>query len=174
MDPPRIISSDVFLLHAIAEIVDNQYVLIQDATRKIVGIVTTSDLSVQFRQLTEPFLLLGEIENHIRSFIHQGGFSVEQLRKSCEGGAERRVVNGVFDMNFGEYIRLLENKECWAQLRFSIDRAIFIESLNKVRRIRNDVMHFDPDGITDEDLDMLRKFVSFLQKLQPMLQPAAL
>jgi CBS domain-containing protein len=69
MEAPRIISSDTSIFDAIGEIVRDQYVLIRDSSNKISGIVTTSDLSNQFRQLTEPFLLLGEIESHIRSII---------------------------------------------------------------------------------------------------------
>jgi hypothetical protein len=38
--------------------------------------------------------------------------------------------------------------------------------LNKVREIRNDVMHFDPDGIPPADLEQLRDFAHFLQRLQ--------
>ena len=61
MDPALIISANKSLFDAIDEIISNQYVLIQESSRKITGIVTTSDLSFQFHQMTEPFLLLGEI-----------------------------------------------------------------------------------------------------------------
>jgi CBS domain-containing protein len=171
MDSPHIITSDTSLFDAITEIVKNQYVLIRDTSNKISGIVTTSDLSLEFRQLTEPFLLLAEIENHVRRLIHRGAYSTEQLRDCCDPKDSDRAVNGVFDLNFGDYIRLLEKKELWTQLQLSIDRVIFTASLDKVREIRNDVMHFDPDGITQSDLDALRKFVSFLQRLQPVLHP---
>jgi hypothetical protein len=43
---------------------------------------------------------------------------------------------------------------------------VVVSHLEKVRQIRNDVMHFDPDGIPDEDLDVLRQFSRFLQTLQ--------
>ncbi len=49
-----------------------------------------------------------------------------------------------------------------------IDRKTFITELNEVRRIRNDVVHFDPDGVGDEDLAFLRRFVTFLQRLQQL------
>jgi hypothetical protein len=35
-----------------------------------------------------------------------------------------------------------------------------------VRIIRNDVMHFDTDGIPLEDLEKLREFARFLRLLQ--------
>jgi hypothetical protein len=47
-----------------------------------------------------------------------------------------------------------------------LDRKAFIENLNSVPRIRNDVMHFDPDGIPPEDLQVLRLFAAFLARLR--------
>jgi len=41
-----------------------------------------------------------------------------------------------------------------------------MEKFESVRRIRNDVMHFDPDGIPEKDLMTLREFARFLQRLQ--------
>ncbi len=143
------------------------YVLVRASDRRISGIVTASDLSLQFRQLTEPFLLLGEIENHVRRLI-DSRFSVDELRECCDPDDTRREVQGVADLTFGEYIRLLQKPERWAKLGIAIDRAIVVTQLDKVREIRNDVMHFDPDGIPPEDLEVLRDFSQFLQKLQAM------
>lgn len=165
MEPPREISADTSLFAAIDTIVAHEYVLVRDPTRKIVGIVTTSDLSLQFLQLGEPFLLLGEIENHIRRLI-SGRFSGAELssaRDPVNGIAE---VSDVSDLTFGEYIRLLENPGRWTRLGLAIDRGVFLEQLGKIRLIRNDVMHFDPDGIAPLDLEMLRRFVRFMQGLR--------
>lgn len=41
-----------------------------------------------------------------------------------------------------------------------------MEKFENVRRIRNDVMHFDPDGIPERDLQAIREFARFLQRLQ--------
>jgi hypothetical protein len=69
-------------------------------------------------------------------------------------------------LTFGEYIRLLENPERWERLQLTIDRALFCKNLDRVRAIRNDVTHFDPDGITPDDLETLRKFTNFLKQLE--------
>jgi hypothetical protein len=47
-----------------------------------------------------------------------------------------------------------------------MNRKTFIKILDRVREIRNDVMHFDPDGIPEQDVEALRQFANFLQKLQ--------
>ena len=43
-----------------------------------------------------------------------------------------------------------------------IDRVTFVKDVDEVRRIRNDVMHFDPEGIDDDDVAkrILRSFRS--------------
>lgn len=79
MENPRVLKLDDSLLHAIDEIVRNEHVLIKDPTDRICGIVTTSGLSMLFRSLTEPFLLLAEIENQIRAFISEAGFTAQEL-----------------------------------------------------------------------------------------------
>ncbi len=167
MEPHQEISSDVSLFAAIDYIIHNEYVLIRDSTKKISGIVTTSDLSLQFLQLGEPFLLLGEIENQIRRLIH-GKFSKDELSGARDPSDSARQISSEADLTFGEYIRLLENPARWSNLKIKIDRTVFIEKLDKVRQIRNDVMHFDPDGIAETDLKTLRDFVSFLQSLSKL------
>ncbi|MEX1361806.1 MAG: CBS domain-containing protein [Nannocystaceae bacterium] len=164
MEEPREISSETSLFDAIDVIVRYQYVLIRNRERQISGIVTTSDLSLQFRQLGEPFLLLGEIENYIRSILH-GRFSAEQVIE-VRDPADPREISRVEDMTFGEYVRLIAKPEHWDLLGLELDRTFFIKNLDRVRQIRNDVMHFDPDGLSDDDLRFLRGFSRFMQKLR--------
>ena len=165
MDEPTVIIDNTSLFDAIFPIINYQYVLVRDATNRISGIVTASDLSTTFRELAEPFLLLDEIENHIRSLIIRSGFTIDQLRSVADEGM-RRDAESVNDLTIGEYIRLLERPESWSQLNLAIDRVSFVGMLDEVRKIRNDVMHFNPDPRRPEDLDPLRKLVGLLQKLR--------
>jgi hypothetical protein len=68
----------------------------------------------------------------------------------------------------GEYIRLLENPTHWDRVTLRIDRRAFIEQLKLVGRIRNDIMHFDPDPLGIDDLATLRQFVAFMQSLREL------
>jgi predicted transcriptional regulator len=160
------ISDERSIFDAIPIVVAHDYVLIRDSTNRISGIITASDLSLQFRELTEPFLLLSEIENLVRNLIGQH-FTPDELKSACESADTSRLdkVETVADLNFGEYIRLLQNPERWSKIGLSIDRVAFCLSLDRVREIRNDVMHFDPDGITNDDLKALRDLTRFLQQL---------
>ncbi|MBK8101496.1 MAG: CBS domain-containing protein [Planctomycetes bacterium] len=167
MEPANEISADTSLFAAIAKIVANQYVLIRGAANRIVGIVTPSDLSIQFGQLAEPFLLLGEIENHVRRLIGDK-FSVDEVKAARDPADAARDVKSVADLGFGEYVRLLSKPERWSKLNLAVDRAVFVAQLDQIRGIRNDVMHFDPDGVAEEDLVTLRKFGRFLMTLQEL------
>ena len=47
----------------------------------------------------------------------------------------------------------------------SIDRKEFVKHLDEVRRIRNDVMHFNPDGLSEEQTKKLRDIAKFFEHL---------
>ncbi len=162
MDEPTEISSDTSLFAAIPTIVDKGYVLIRDQLNVVCGIVTTTDLSLQFRQLAEPFLLLGEIENHLRR-LSVGKFSLDEVQSVKDPGDVDRQIRDLADLSFGEHILLLEKPERWDALGLKIDRATFVKHLNEVKDIRNNVMHFDPDGTAPSELDTLRQFVRLLE-----------
>lgn len=165
MDPHQEIHADAPLIQAIPIIAEHQYVLVRNAAdHRISGIVTATDLSLQFHQLTEPFLVLGDIENHLRRIIATK-FSPEELT-ACRNPVEgARPVNRAEDLTFAEYLTLLGNSDRWARLNLAVDRHAFCAQLARIREIRNAVMHFDPDGIANTDLERLRDFASFLERL---------
>ncbi len=164
MEPHKELNYDAYIFSAIEDIISREYVLIRGSDNIICGIVTTSDLSQQFRILGEPYLLLGEIENYIRRMLHDK-YSMRELRVACIPTEREREIRRISDLTLGEYIRLIENPDNWKKLSINIDRGIFIEKLERIKNIRNDVMHFDPDGMSDDDLTQLREFVRFLQNL---------
>ena len=168
MEAPSEIRSDASLFEAIQQIVEHECVLVRDATRKLTGIITTEDLSRQFAQLGEPFLLLGQIENHVRNLI-ANKFTKAELATVRDPADSSREIEDVSDLTFGEYVRLLQNAKQWTTFAIQIDRKTFTDELRKVGDIRNDVMHFHPDGVGPEDLATLRKFARFLSDLEKKL-----
>lgn len=168
MEAANEIRSDASLFEAIQQIVEHESILVRDATRKLTGIVTTADLSRQFAQLGEPFLLLGQIENHVRNLIANKFTKAElvAVRNPADSGRE---IEDVSDLTFGEYIRLLENPKRWETFAIQIDRKPFTDELKRVGEIRNEVMHFHPDGVGPEDLTTLRKYARFLNDLENKL-----
>ena len=160
----EIISSDTHLFEAVKIIAQKEVVLVRNNENKIAGLVTTSDISLQFGALSEPFLLLSEIENHVRRLI-DGKFSLEELKATRDPNDANRKIDNVANLTFGEYIRLLDKPANWARLGYDLSRAECTKRLREIGRIRNDVMHFHPDGISPQDMDLLRDTRKFLQAL---------
>jgi len=121
MERHQEIRSDASLVSAIGIIAEHQYVLVRGHDQKISGIVTASDLSLQFQQMAEPFLLLGEIENHLRLVISQK-FTPTELKSAKDPADTKRIVTSSADLTYGEYKRLLENPERWDKLNITVDR----------------------------------------------------
>jgi predicted transcriptional regulator len=165
MDQQVEIDTEASIFAVVELLRQNDCVLVRDRTKKINGIITSYDISVTFGKLSEPFLILNEIENHIRALI-EGHFTKEELVQARDPGDSPRPVEDVADLTFGEYVRLLENPLGWRKLGLQIDRAVFINRLDEIRRIRNDVMHFDPEGTDEKDIEKLRDFVEFLRRLR--------
>ena len=171
------ISDDVKVYMERAEIIDGQQpffdavsviartgcVLVRSRDNTITGIVTASDLNDQFLQLAEPFLLVGEIESHIRRVIH-GQFTREEL-VDISRTSDNQTIDHIDNLTFGHYCSLLEDPARWEKLSLKFERTVFVKLLNKIRNIRNNVMHFNPDGLDPEDVRKLRNASRFFQRI---------
>ena len=149
-------------------IVQRDFVFVRSSSdNKITGIVTATDLSEQFQGFSEPFLLLERIEFKIRRLIDDV-FDVETLRAASNDTDPERLskITSASDLNFGEYIRILQQKENWKRLDFVACRKVFCNELDKVRELRNDIMHFHPDLVEGGDFEQLHRFSRLLDKLQ--------
>ena len=152
------------LLSKIPRIMQAGFVFVQANDNTISGIVTTADLSEQFATLASPFLLLAEIERRLRRIIGRT-FTTEDLAAVVDPNDTGREVSSPDDLTLGEYVRLLENGERWAKLGWALDRRVFIEDLQEVRSIRNDVMHFSPDPPGQAQINRLTSFLRWLRAL---------
>lgn len=168
LEPHFEVKGEDSIFDAIRVIQEHDCVLVRSSENKIIGILTATDISGSFEQLSRPFLLLSYVENHLRALI-QPKFKVEDLQTAKDPADADRQISDVSDMTFGEYLRLLENPENWAKLGIGIERSLFVSQLNDVREIRNDVMHFNPEGIEEKDMETLRRFSSFLQSIVALL-----
>lgn len=165
LETAREVSAEDSLFAAIGAVMECDYVLVRGKDKIITGIITASDLTEQFQKLAEPFLLVGEIENGIRRILH-GRFTESELSAIKAPEDKDRKIEGVSDLTFGEYIRLIEAEVNWLKLTLRVDRAEFTKQLHRIREIRNDVMHFDPDGLDPDDIKTLREFSKFLRRLR--------
>jgi hypothetical protein len=163
-DSYRIFQYSASLFDCIPIIIEDEVVLVRDQDNKISGLVTTTDLSTKFKELSEAFLLLGKIEILIRRMINNK-FTKEVIQQAKDPRDTDRVIEKITDMSFGEYVRLLDQDERWARLGVKLDRNTVVERLKQINIIRNEVMHFNPDGPDDKDLELLRSTERFLSEV---------
>jgi predicted transcriptional regulator len=157
----HVLSYETPLLEAIKIVIEKEFALVQKEDKTITGIITLADVSQQFLAIAEPFLLLEEIENHIRHIL-DGKLLIEDIVKYCNPNDPSRTINQIDDLTFGEYVRIFENDGLWKKIGLNIDKILFVKQLDKVREIRNDIMHFEPEGITDAQLIGLNNMSKFM------------
>lgn len=156
---------DCPLMNAIEYVCKNDFAVVVDQTKKPCGIITTADITSQFISNTSPFVYIEQIESQLR-LLMKGAFLLEEIQKVCTEDKRAATITSIDDLTFGEYIRLIENEEQWKHLDLcSVDRTMFIKRMDEVREIRNDVMHFEPAGITSEQTDLLHETSDFLSML---------
>ena len=167
MDPAKEIDFNAPLVDATKWFLEHGYVLVRGETREITGIVTASDIVGQFMELAGPFFAIGEIEGYLRRLVERK-FTTDELNGAARDQYDNQSITGPANLTFGGYRQLLGKQEFWERLGLRIDRREFIKRLDDIRDIRNDVMHFAPDGLAPEDRNKLDDFAKFFRDLVGM------
>ena len=160
---PKIRELSTPLVDAVADVIKHEVILVRDQAKRIVGLVTSTDLSVLLKDVAEAFLRIGEIEHYLRRLVAVH-CSLDELRTTASRETGR-VINGPGDLTFGEYIRLLQDPKRWARLKVRIAQGPAITRLEAVRKIRNHVMHFGEGELTVADRQVLSGTARFVATL---------
>ncbi len=155
------------LIEAVREITKHGTVFVRSRQNLLCGVVTARDVAPVFIELAEPFLLLGQIENHLRGLMERGKLTKVDYKTFVEETDINRLsrTEGPDDLTLGELIRGFERDEIWKKTGLQFDKALFTKRLHEVRLIRNRVMHFSPDGLPPEDVTLLKEARELLGKL---------
>lgn len=157
-----ILSPDTPLIHAVEIVKKHDFAVVLAKDKSLFGIVTVSDITNQFIAETEPFVLMNELENHIRNLMRDK-ILLEDLKRLCE--RDDKKISSIDDLTFGDYIVVFGNEEQWNKLHIAADRKEFILQMNEIREIRNEIMHFRPTGIDDAKRCRIKSVVKYLRKL---------
>ena len=163
------IKNSASIFSAIQIISEYNYVLIRDSEQKISGIITANDIAAQFEETSTPFLRLSEIENHLRGLI-DGKVTIEDVRATCDEKYLPKNFSKISELTFGNYVSIFDHPENWTKIGLRLDKTSFISEIKEVNRVRNEVMHFDPDPIEKDDLIKLRdvaRLFDTIKRLQP-------
>jgi restriction system protein len=160
---PLVVHADQDLLEQLPAIYSAGFVFVRDHDSVICGIVTNADLTSQFGDITAPFFQLGEIERRMRPCI-DAVFSADEL---C-AAVKNRKLTCASDMTFGQYQMLLRDEDRWSRMHWGVDREMFAEHLEDVRKIRNHIMHFGAEPLDGTQRTRLAGFLDVMRHLNPL------
>lgn len=169
MEEAVIINVNRSLFDAARLVAESDCILIRDDQEVISGILTSYDLSVNFAERSEPFLLLEQIEKHVRSYV-ENRLSLSEMQEVHRSPAPEHSITDASKLSFGDYVRILQRPDRWKKVGLSLDQTLFVKELDEVRMIRNKIMHFDPNGLAHDDMQKLRKFAGLLRQVQQLLK----
>ncbi|WP_432671081.1 CBS domain-containing protein [Flavobacterium sp. SM2513] len=151
LEEPAIVKETNDFLKYIKLVAKKDYILVVNSTEELVGIITTYDMTIQFKDFLVPFLKLGIIEDCLKYLITKKSLTI------------KKDIN---DLTFGEYKKIFDNEDNWNLLNLkNIDRQIFIEKLDQIRLIRNTIAHYKPEGIDSAQKFAVDSFSDILQKV---------
>lgn len=163
-EPVVVLNYDEPLFKAVKIILEKEVVLVKNIENKISGIVTSTDIGEQFLILSEPFLLIEQIENFIRILLNEK-LTYDDISKVLDLEKHEKKIEHISDFNFGHYVRIIENPELFEKININVNRRMLKEMLEAVNKIRNEVMHFNPEAMEESDLLTLRTTQNLLAQI---------
>jgi hypothetical protein len=160
---PRVVYAEQDLLGEIDVIYESDFAFVRDGEECICGIITTADLTSQFRELTAPFFQLGEIERRLRRCL-EPVFPIEEIRKV----AKNSKLESVEDMTYRQYCKLLEDDPRWQRMGWKLDRELFVGLLDEARMVRNQIMHFGARPLTETQKQQVNVLLNFMRHLDTL------
>ncbi|MFV2110476.1 hypothetical protein, partial [Micromonospora sp. LOL_015] len=157
----RVFDYDTRLLDVIGTLRRDGFIFVRDFERKITGIITAADVVHKYDETATPFFLIGEIDQELRQLL-QNTLDEDVIRDACS--AANQPFRSLNSMSVGQYQAVLDNPSCWAQLGWPLDRKLFIKRLDELRKVRNNVMHFNPDPVKPSEVSKLRNFLRIVRR----------
>lgn len=142
--------SDLFA--SVGPITEQGYVLVT-YRGLLSGIVTASDLTREFENLTLPFLTIGRCEQELR-----------RIARVKFEAALKHSGTSVDEITFGRLQQFF--KKNWDSLGWSLSRDEFFGWLDATRKLRNSIAHFDnQDKDTRADLETVHRLTRWLRSV---------
>jgi len=160
----EVLNIDDPIFKAVTIILEKEVVLVRDKTKTISGIVTATDVGLLFHKLAEPFLIIEQIENLVRRLLDDK-LTFDNIKTVLDTDTYDKEIKSLSDLTFGHYVRIIENKTLYEKLNLKVDRATLQKILDDVRKVRNDVMHFNPEELEDREMVILREALQFLSTI---------
>jgi len=155
---------DQDLVEVLPKLDDSGFVFVRNDHNEVAGIITTVDVVATYGETATPFILIGQLDQVLRRLIHRI-VTLDELQALCDP-EHRRDLDSYDKLELGDYQRVLENPEYWNRLKSPFDRVAFIQRLNELRLIRNNIMHFNPEPLDPQTIPKLRNMLRVLRAFE--------
>lgn len=156
------VTQDADLLANIERIVNAGYVIVLDPLDAPSGIVTTADLAQQFDRLARPYLLVGECEHELRRIL-DARFEKQLLHTATK--FKQPDQPGASAMTIGDMKHFIARPEIWAKMEINLSHRAFVDWIDVIRQIRNEIAHFSQDDESSQRIDQVKNLTNFLRGL---------
>jgi len=133
------------LLKVIPKINEDGYVLVRKKDNTVSGIVTSADLGYALAEIAGPFLLLEQLEEHLRiifrSLQAKNQVTLDDVRRFLPP-SNKAADRAAEAFTLGELTTLLTHMEMWPRFTSAYDRATVQAALAGASELRNALMHF--------------------------------
>ncbi|WP_372663175.1 restriction system modified-DNA reader domain-containing protein [Amycolatopsis kentuckyensis] len=154
----EVVTYDRDLFDVLPTLQQREFVFVTNESREVKGIVTTADVAHRYGEMATPYFQLGELDQTLR-WILSRRFDLPTIQPLCS-----RTIKKFEELGFGDYQRILGNPDMWERLDWPLDRQVFIARLEEIRLIRNSVMHFHPDPVSEDTIEKLKNFTKLLHQ----------
>jgi len=110
-------------------------------------------------------MLIEEVEIRLRLRADEV-YTLTELRDAVQKH-RRDGITQAADFTLRDYWYLMRPEENWAKLAWNVDREYFIDRLDKVVEIRNDLMHFATDDADRAQYDAVEGLLEMLRTADP-------
>jgi CBS domain-containing protein len=155
---------DQDLVEALPKLDDSGFVFVRNDHNEVAGIITTADVVATYGETATPFILIGQLDQVLRRLIRRI-VTLDETQALCDP-EHRRDLDSYDKLELGDYQRVLENPEYWKRLKSPFDRVAFIQRLNELRLIRNNIMHFNPEPLDPQTTPKLRNMLRVLRAFE--------
>jgi len=149
------------LISMLPVIEHQEFVFVHGPDRCITGIVTLADVVEAYGQMASPFFMIGRIDRRLRRII-EDRIALSAITPLIDPDG-LRGISSYGRLTMGDYRQILGNPQCWDKLGWPLHRETFCNRLEKIAKIRNNIMHFNNDPLPNDVLAMLQNFISLLQ-----------
>ncbi|GGD50472.1 CBS domain-containing protein [Muriicola marianensis] len=155
MDPNllKLKDSDRVIEH-FESILEKEFAFISNEENQVYTILTLYDLAQLFKMEIEPFLELKSIESVLRLYIHTN-IDNKLFLDFCRKKLSKRIKSPD-DLTFGQYLRVLNEEAFWSEFQIPLHKEVFIEKLDVIRKVRNDIMHFKTRKLSNREMKHLK------------------